>query len=113
MTTRTSAQHLRAMTSRRKKTHTRCILINRFTVINQTLRHLSIYISRIAKKMTNIVVEVLTDACLILTKSRETVSQGISVSSTESVSVAIVNKGNAFPSLEIKTTSVWNIATAT
>ena len=113
MTTRTSARHSLATTSKRKKTHTRCILINRFTVINQTLRHLSIYISRIARKTTNIVVEVLIDACLILTKSRVTGSQGISVNSTESVLVAIVNRGNVFPSLEIKTISVWNIVTAT
>ena len=77
------------------------------------MRHLLIYISRIAKKMTNIVVEVLTDACLILTKSKVTGSQEIFVSSTESVSVAIVNKDNAFLLLVIKITSVWNIATAT
>ena len=63
--------------------------------------------------MTNIAVEVSTDVCLILTKSRVTVSQEIFVSLTESVLVAIVNKGNVFPLLEIKTTSVWIIATAT
>ena len=77
------------------------------------MRHLLIYISRIAKKMTNIVVEALTDVCLILTKSRVTDYQEISVSSTESVSVATVNKDNVFPSLGIKITSVWNTVTAT
>ena len=63
--------------------------------------------------MTNIAVEVSTDVCLILTKSRVTDSQEIFVSLTESVLVEIVNKGNVFPLLEINTTSVWTIATAT
>ena len=109
MIIRTSVQHSSAMTLRLKKTHTLCILTNRFTVTNQTSRRLSTSISKIAEKMTSIVVEVSIDACQILTKSKVIVALVISVNSIESVLAGIVKKVDVSTLLENKTTNATNI----
>ena len=111
MIIRTSVQHSSAMTLRLKKTHTLCILTNRFTVTNQTSRRLSTSISKIAEKMTSIVVEVSIDACQILTKSKVIVALVISVNSIESVLARIVKKVDVSTLLENKTTNANNIMT--
>lgn len=109
MIIRTSVQHSSAMTLRLKKTHTPCILTNRFTVTNQTSRHLSTSISKIAEKMISIVVEVSIDACQILTKSKVIVAQVIFVNSIESVLAGIAKKVDVSTLLEIKTTNATSI----
>ena len=111
MIIRTSVQHSSAMTLRLKKTPTLCILTNRFTVTNQTSRRLSTSISKIAEKMTSIVVEVSIDACQILTKSKVIVALVISVNSIESVLARIVKKVDVSTLLENKTTNANNIMT--
>ena len=109
MIIRTSVQHSSVMTLRLKKTHTPCILTNRFTVTNRTSRRLSMSISKIAKKMTSIVAGVSIDVCQILTKSKVIVTLVISVNLIESVLAGIVKKVDVSTLLVNKTTNATNI----